>query len=175
MNLFKFFTKLLVTILVVLCILIGCKKSHTFKEVLYKNVYDNTMSLPYLNDIYNKYLGHILPFKLDIGLTKVFKEELKYNRLEPYLDGIKLDVDHNYLVPAITSGLVIFIGEKESLGNTIIILDSDGVEAWYSNINPKINLYDYIDKGTYIGDADSKLYLTFKKDGQILNYEKYIS
>ena len=171
-----FINRLLISVIVVLVILIGSKKNSTFKETIYSNVYNNTLTFPYLNTLYNKYLGNILPFKLDIGITPVFNETLKYKDSEPYFDGVKLNVDTNYLVPSINSGLVIFEGEKENLGNTIVILGSDGVEVWYSNINNKVKLYDYVDKGTYIGDTlDNKLYLTFKQDGNILNYEKYIN
>ena len=69
-----------------------------------------------------------------------------------------------------------FEGEKEGLGNTIIILGDTGIEVWYSNISNKVKLYDYIDKGSFIGEAiDDKLYLTFRQNGDILNYEEYIN
>ena len=166
----------MISIIAVLIILIGCKKSTSFKTMIYKNVYDTNISFAYLNTLYNKYLGSILPFKLDVGITPVFNETLKYKNIEPYFSGAKLSVDINYLVPSINSGLVIFVGEKENLGNTAIILGDDGVEVWYSNINNKIKLYDFIEKGSYIGDTiDDNLYLTFKKNGEILNYEKYLN
>lgn len=171
-----FINRILVSIVIVLVILIGSKKSDMFKNTIYNNVYNNTLTFPYLNMLYNKYLGNILPFKLDIGIKPVFNETLKYKSSEPYLDGVKLDVDINYLVPSINSGLVIFEGDKDNLGNTIVILGSDGKEVWYSNINNKVKLYDYVEKGSYIGDTiDDKLYLTFVQDGSILNYEEYIN
>ena len=72
--------------------------------------------------------------------------------------------------------MVIFVGEKENLGKTVIIEQVNGVEVWYSNLSSiNINIYDYVEKGSLIGEvSDQKLYLTFKKDGQILNYEDYI-
>ncbi|MBR1376723.1 MAG: M23 family metallopeptidase [Bacilli bacterium] len=176
MKLKSFISKILISLIIVLVILIGSKKSTSFKQFIYKNVYDNTISFAYLNTLYNKYLGSILPFKLDIGVTPVFSETLKYKNKATYLDGVMLEVDSNYLVPAINSGLVIFVGEKEGYGNTIVVLGEDGVEVWYSNINNTVTLYDYITSGTYIGDTiGDKLYLTFKQDGNILNYEEYIS
>lgn len=171
----NFISKILITLIAVLVVLIGSKKSTSFKTTIYKNVYDNTISFAYLNTLYNKYLGNIIPFKLDVGVTPVFSETLKYKNTKTYLDGVELEVDTNYLVPSINAGLVIFAGEKEGLGNTIIVLDNMGVEVWYSNISNKVKLYDYIEKGTYIGDTiDNKLYLTFKRDGEILNYEEFI-
>ena len=92
------------------------------------------------------------------------------------MDGVELEVASNYLVPNLESGMVIFVGEKENLGKTVIIEQVNGVEVWYSNLSSiNINIYDYVEKGSLIGEvSDQKLYLTFKKDGQILNYEDYI-
>ena len=70
--------------------------------------------------------------------------------------------------------MVIFVGEKENYGNTVIIEQVNGVEVWYSNIKSSVKIYDYIEKGSLIGEADGTLYLVFKKDGNILNYEDYI-
>nr|MBP3258912.1 M23 family metallopeptidase [Bacilli bacterium] len=176
MKISNFISKVLITLIIVLVVLIGSRKSTSFKMNIYKNVYDDTISFAYLNTLYNKYFGNILPFKLDLGVTPVFNETLKYKNKEPYLDGVKLEVDTNYLVPSINSGLVIFVGEKEDLGNTVIILGDTGVEVWYSNISNSIKLYDYVTSGTYIGDTiDNNLYLTFKQNGDILNYEEYIN
>lgn len=176
MKISNFISKILITLIIVLVVLIGSRKSTSFKTSIYKNVYDNTISFAYLNTLYNKYFGNILPFKLDVGITPVFNETLKYKNKESYLDGVKLDVDTNYLVPSINSGLVIFVGEKDGLGNTAIILGDNGVEVWYSNISNNVKLYDYVNKGTYIGDTiDNKLYLTFKQNGEVLNYEEYIN
>ena len=63
MKLTRFISKVLVTLIFVLVVLIGSKKSINFKTMVYKNVYDNTISFAYLNTLYNKYFGNILPFK----------------------------------------------------------------------------------------------------------------
>ena len=176
MKISNFISKVLITLIIVLVVLIGSRKSTSFKTTVYKNVYDNTISFAYLNTLYNKYFGNILPFKLDVGITPVFNETLKYKSKESYLDGVMLEVDQNYLVPSINNGLVIFVGEKDNLGNTVIILGDTGIEVWYSNISNNVKLYDYVDKGTYIGDTiDDKVYLTFKQNGDVLNYEEYIN
>ena len=176
MKISNFISKVLITLIIVLVVLIGSRKSTSFKTTVYKNVYDNTISFAYLNTLYNKYFGNILPVKLDVGITPVFNETLKYKSKESYLDGVMLEVDQNYLVPSINNGLVIFVGEKDNLGNTVIILGDTGIEVWYSNISNNVKLYDYVDKGTYIGDTiDDKLYLTFKQNGDVLNYEEYIN
>jgi len=72
--------------------------------------------------------------------------------------------------------MVVFIGEKENYGNTVIIENLDGVNFWYGNINTtSVKLYDYIEKGSYVGEANGELYLVFSRDGNYLDYEKYIN
>ena len=109
-----------------------------------------------------------------IGLLPILKME-KY-RLKWDLDGVKLMVDTHYLIPCLKEGLVIFIGEKEGYGYTVIVDQLDGVNVWYSNIDElAVSLYDYVDKGQLIGNCKGDyFYLVFKKDGKVLNYEEYI-
>ena len=107
----------------------------------------------------------------------VFNEKLTYLSKNKYLDGVKLKVNTNYLVPIIESGIVVYIGEKEGYGNTIIIQGADFTDIWYGNIsNTNVSLYDYVDKGSFLGEANGEeIYLVFSQDGNILDYEKYIS
>lgn len=105
----------------------------------------------------------------------VFNEKLTYQSSEKYLDGVKLNVQNEYLVPSYGTGLVLFIGEKENYGNTVIVSLNDGIDIWYSNVNPSVKLYDYIKEGELIGTSLSNyIYVVFKKDGAILNYEEYL-
>ena len=41
-------------------------------------------------------------------------------------------------------------------------------------VNTDLKLYDYVQKGTLLGEVDKYLYLVYKKDGNILNYEEYL-
>ena len=128
-----------------------------------------------IKKIYNKYLGGILPIKKEINTEKVFNESLKYNNSSLYLDGVKLEVDDNYLVPSLSEGMVVFIGEKDGYGKTIIIEDLDGIYNWYGNIeSSSLKLYDYVEKGSLVGEVNKYLYLVFSKGDKYLNYEKYI-
>lgn len=172
----RFLNKLFICAILVLVVLIGCKKNPSFKQKIYDNLYDRNISFAKFNMLYTKYLGPILPFKLDLTTKPVFNENLKYSNAEKYLDGVSLDVDNNYLVPSLSSGLVIFSGEKEEYGNTIIVMGEEGIETWYGNINnASVSMYDYIEKGSYIGDTlNNKLYLVFKQNGNVIDYEKYI-
>ena len=168
-----FFTKLLISIVLTLVILILIKSSSNFKTIFYKEVYTTNLSFAPLTEIYNKYIGNLDIFN-NFGSEPVFNEELIYNSKESYLDGVKLKLDTN-LVPINESGIVVFIGDKEGYGNTVIIQRIDGVDEWYSGItNTNVKLYDYVGKGKLLGEAEEYLYLVYKKDGNILNYEEYL-
>ena len=55
------------------------------------------------------------------------------------------------------------------------VKQSDGIDVWYSNIgNIGVQLYDYVSKGTLVGECNDSLYLVFKKDGNVLDYKEYI-
>ena len=46
---------------------------------------------------------------------------------------------------------------------------------WYGNLsNINVKLYDYIEKGTLIGNCNKTLYLIHKKDGKVLDYGEKI-
>ena len=167
-----FFLKLLISIVVMLVVLILIKSSSKFKNDFYKRVYSSNISFTYINEIYNKYIGSN-NFNI-IKTEPVFNEKLSYNKKEKYLDGVNLYIDKNYLVHVNESGIVVFIGEKESYGNTVIIQRIDGVDEWYGNINNvNVELYDYVRKGSLLGEASNNLYLVYKKDGNVLNYEEF--
>ena len=171
---FKIFTvKLLLLIVIFISTLIVIKDNDK-KEWIKNNVLEKNISFTYLKKEYTKYFGNVLPFLINFDSEMVFKEELTYSNINKYYDGVMLSVSYNYLVPALKDGIVVFIGEKENYGKTLII-ENDNETIWYSNINANVNLYDEIGEGQYLGDTiDDKLYLVFKKDGVILDYKKYI-
>ena len=167
--------KIMLSLILFLSFLIGTRKINGFDEFIYKHVYSNSISFAKINSIYNKYLGGILPIK-KIDDVQVFDEHISYSSKEKYLDGVKLTVNDNYLVPVLTDGIVIYKGNKNNYGKTIIIQDEKGIETWYSNIEiGNIELYDYVKKGDYLGEVlDNSLILIFKKDGEVEDYQKYI-
>ena len=107
---------------------------------------------------------------------KVFNENIAYQKANVYKDGVELKVSNQYMVPTIESGIVVFIGEKEGYGNTVIIEQVNGIDVWYSNIKiSDIKMYDYIEKGSLLGESlDNKLYMVFQKEGKYLDYKEYI-
>ena len=80
------------------------------------------------------------------------------------------------MIPVIKSGIVVFAGEKEGYGNTVVVQQGDGIEVWYGNIKDiKVEMYDYLKTGDILGEINgTKMYLVFTKDGKRLDYKKYI-
>jgi stage IV sporulation protein FA len=175
----KYRNKFILLILITLALLVTLKNNKEFKDLFYEKVFEETFPFSKVNDLYEKYFGTSIPFQ---GVFKndtesVFKETLTYKKKEAYLDGVKLEVTNEYLVPNLESGMVVFIGEKEDYGNTVIIQQIDGVDVWYANIkNVSVKLYDYVEKGELVGDTnDNSLILVFKQNGKVIDYEKYVS
>lgn len=175
----KGLSKILIVIIITLITLITLKSNTKLKTAFYKNVFEKNISFAEINKLFKDKFGKPIPFSdvIEKKETKqVFNEKLEYSEKSKYLDGVKLKVSNNYLVPSIENGIVVFIGEKENYGNTVIVQGTDGVDIWYSNINTtSLKLYDYIEKGTLIGEAkDDYIYLVYKKEGKVLNYEDYL-
>lgn len=172
----KYINKLMFNVFIFLLTIIVLKSNQEIKQVFYKKIYTDNISFATINKLYQKYLGEPIPFNIFKDNTQsVFNEELIYEDKNIYLDGVSLKVSNNYLVPSLDNGIIIFIGEKEGYNKTVIMECENGVEVWYGNIdNENVKMYDYINKGSLIGEANESLYLVFMKDGKILDYEDYI-
>lgn len=173
----NFITRVLITVIIFLVGMILVKSDNKIKNSILENVYNKNFEFTKLKDIYQKYFGNILSIdQLAVKEQAVFQEKLSYQKANTYLDGVKLTVDENYMVPVLESGIVIFIGDKEGYGNTVVVEQVDGVDVYYSNISTDgVQLYDYVEKGSLLGEAkNKKLYLVFQKDGKFLNYQDYI-
>lgn len=175
----KYTTKIFITIILTLGVLIALKQNKTFETIFYENVYNKHFNFSALNQQYQKYFGSSIPFS---GIVKneeksVFSENLSYKKKEKYEEGVKLTVMKEYLVPVMDSGMVVFIGDKEKYGKTVIVQQVNGIDVWYSSLeNVSVKLYDYVEKGDLLGDVkDTSLILVFKKDGKVLDYEKELS
>lgn len=169
--------RLLLSVLIFLIMAISIKKINGAREFITKKIYTDNISLAKIKNLYDKYLGGIIPFDTkDKNNQMVFKDTLNYKSKSKYLDGVELTVDNKYLVPVIKSGLVVFIGSKDDYNNVIIIQGEDGIDIWYGNMETvSVKLYDYIDAGSLLGEVkDDKLYLVYSKNGEILNYEDYL-
>lgn len=169
--------RILITLLIVISTLIGIKKKPELKKYIIENVYQKSFKFTKVKSIYEKYFGSLLPVeKIIKEESPVFSEKLSYKNVNLYKDGVVLSVNNNYMVPAIESGIIVYIGEKEEYGTTIIVEQINGIEVYYSNITAEgLKLYDYIEKGSLIGEAKTdEIYLVFTKDGKYLDYKNYI-
>ncbi len=177
-SIYRYLCKVLFVVFLTLLVLIFMKKDPQFKTDFYKFVYNSHFSFATFNDVYEKYMGNPLPFKdlLVQGTEPVFNEQLVYKETNIYKDGVELKVDKNYMVPALDSGIVVFIGDKDDYKNTVIVQQANGIDVWYSNVSvDNLKLYDYIEKGSLIGEVKTdSLYMVFKKDGKVLDYKDYI-
>lgn len=155
------------------------KSNQVFKDYIVTNIYTNNLKFTEAKKLYNKYLGGIIPLeKLKKEITTpVFKEEMEYSNISKYYDGVKLEVDNNYLVPIISSGMVVFIGDKDNYDKTIIIEGEDGINIWYGNIETtNVSLYDYVESGKLLGTTKNNyLYLVYEKDNKYLDYNEYLN
>ena len=157
--------------------LVLCKTNSSYKDFIYKYVYSNNLSFSKYEELIDKYLGKIVPNNNNKETSLVFNEKLNYNSLEEIENGVIINIDKNQTINAFESGVVVFNGEKDGYGNTLIIEQIDGCEAWYIGLDTSnINIYDYIEKNTIIGNSVSDNFtMYFKNDGEVVDYKKYIS
>lgn len=169
-------TQILICIILFLLSLIILKKDENLNKKVKKYLYETNINFTYFTNIYNKYLGNIIPIK-DIfnNTTLVFNENIKYSDSSIYKDGVKLKVEENYLVPVLEDGVVVFVGEKEGYKNTVIVQQEDNLYTWYGNVsNLNVKIYDHVKKGEFLGQANKVLYLVFQGKDGFLDYKKYI-
>lgn len=172
----KFINKTLTAVFLGLVLLIIMEYSPKFKNYMQNEVLNKNLSFGFLGNLYDKYFGKVLPADSD-NIVSVFNEKLVYKNKEKYRDGYKLEVNKNYLVPVIEGGVVVFIGEKDDIGNVITIEGEKGSTITYGNIkNSDVKLYKYINKGKYLGEVnDESLYIEVLRNGEYLDIETYLS
>ena len=175
--LYGFINRCLLSCLILLIALCVIKINPGIKPLLKENIYDKNISFSKINNEYEKVFGKIYPTVTDDKkIQSVFNENFVYKNKEKYKEGVKLTVDNNYLMPVLESGIVVYIGNKDNYGHTIIIQQVNGIDIWYVGIkNANIKLYDYVEKGNLLGEVDTNiLYLFYQKDGKFIDYQEYL-
>ena len=172
-----FINKCLSAVLIGIIALIVMEYSPKFKKFMNDEILGKNISFGFLGNIYKKYFGNVLPTNVDNKIVEVFNEKLTFTKSEKYLDGEKLEVSKNYLVPSISSGVVVFIGDKDDIGKVVVVEGEDKSTITYGNIlNTSLKLYDYVEKGNFIGEVnDKELYLSILKDNNYLDIASYLS
>ncbi len=165
------FNRILITTILVLSTLIITNFSISSRKFVVKYLFQTDFKFSTINTFFNKYLFDIKEKTKPVNT----EDTLDFSNAEEYKDGISINLTKGTTINLIESGIVVFIGEKENYNNTVIIQQSNGIDAWYGNIgNTDINLYDYVEKGNIIGTSEDKLYLVFQKNGEFLNYKEAI-
>lgn len=84
--------------------------------------------------------------------------------------GLYLDTAANEAVLSIGKGIVIYVGNQEKLGKTIMIRHQNGFESTYAMLeNIDIEMDDWVEPGELIGSADTKMYFAIKNQFRYLN------
>lgn len=170
------FTRTLLAIIVILVSAIYVNMNDKNLKNYKEKLFEKSLSFNKISKSYSKVFGDALPLEIEKGTTKtVFNDGLSYSKIDKYENGFKLDMTSN-AVTSLYDGIVVFIGNKDTYKNTVIVQGSDGVDIWYGNVsNVSVTLYDYITKDTIIGEAaDNTLYLVFNKENAYLGYEEYL-
>ena len=175
--LYSVLIKTLIVIVLFLSSMIYIKQSDKNKEKFKNIVYNNSLSFAKIYDVYQKYLGDVIPFKniFKDNTKLVSSEKITYESIEKKDNGYILNVTDEYTLFSLRSGIVIKIEESDEYKNIITIQDKTGLNITYGLLNNvNVKLYDYVEKGEILGICDKKLYLEFKKDDKYLSYEEYL-
>lgn len=175
--LYSVLIKTLIVIVLFLSSMIYIKQSDKNKEKFKNIVYNNSLSFAKIYDVYQKYLGDVIPFKniFKDNTKLVSSEKISYNSIEKKDNGYILDVTDEYTLSSLRSGIIIKIEENDKYKNIITIQDKTGLNISYGLLNNvNVKLYDYVEKGEILGICNKKLYLEFKKDDKYLSYEEYL-
>lgn len=171
-------TKFLICVILFLGLAIMCKRDSSLEKKIYNKFYEKSISFSYFKNFYDKYLGGVFPIEQAFlnESELVFSEQLLYDEIYDYNDGVALKVVPNYLVPAIYDGIVVYVGEKDKYGNVVIMETNNGVNVWYGNLcNVNVKMYDSLVSGTYLGEVcNNMLYLVFSKGNNFLDYSEYL-
>ncbi len=172
-------SKFLLSIIFLMVSIILIKSNSNIKNFYQEDILTKQINFTKFNDFYTKYFGNILPDYTvpSVPTQMASNTEFDYNNGTPYLNGTKLETTENYPVPIITSGIIVFLGEKDSLGPTCIVQGIDGIDIWYSHIDTSsLNLYDYVTEGKILAPTESNyFYLTIDSNGNYLTYDTYKS
>lgn len=175
-----FINRTLISGIFLLSVLCMIKMNPDTKNQVYQAVYGSNFSFASFQKWYQKSFGNLFPEGVTKNIGKdqmVFQESFVYQKKENIENGVRVSVGQGYLMPALESGLVVFMGEKDGIGETLIIQQVNGVDAWYVGLAPKdLKLYDYVEKGSLLGETRGKtMDLYFQKEGAFVDYQDYIS
>lgn len=170
-------TKLLLSIIFLLISLIYVNINNKNKEKYTDSILEDSISFTKMNNIYDKYIGSSKKEESNNNNNELLtmNGSIEYTSMAQYNNSTEFTVNKESPVSILKPGIIVYVGEKDDLGNTVIVQGNDGVDIWYSNILvSEYSLYDYVTKNDIIGTTnDNHLYITINKDGTYLTYEEY--
>ena len=173
----KIFSKILLSIIFILisCIYIHLDQNNLTK---YKQlVFEDNLTFAKINDTYHQFFGSLFPSVVKNDESVLVNNEVNLNEIEEYMDGYKIKTTKNSPINVLTSGIIVYLDEKEGYGKTAIIQGIDGFDIWYGNITDvSFKLYDYVEKGNILGNSSEDYYYNvFYKDGNKVSYDEYFN
>ncbi|MFE0503592.1 peptidoglycan DD-metalloendopeptidase family protein [Peribacillus butanolivorans] len=98
-------------------------------------------------------------------------------------EGIILETSKGSKVESINEGVVIFAGEKEGIGKTVVIQHANKSESWYGQLEKiDVKLYEFVKKGNEVGQvtvsedgSKGRFYLAIKENDAFIDPKKVIS
>ncbi|MBR5662724.1 MAG: M23 family metallopeptidase [Bacilli bacterium] len=170
-------TRFLIMIIFILFILILNKYNKSLALNLKNNLFNKSINFVKINKLSQRLLGKdVFYYQSKESDSMVIASQFNQNKKNKYFDGEKILVSSNLPIGSISSGVVVYIGNKENYNNTIIIQGMDGYNIWYGNItNVNASLYDYVEEHSLIGSADGEyMYLLIEKDNKFYTYDEYV-
>lgn len=165
-------TKLLLSIIIILLCLIIANINDKFKNFLSNNVLEESIRFSDIHSLYDKYIGKIQESSMLVGNTNI--EFINMPRLEN--DGVyTIEVGTDYMLNFLKPGIIVYMGEKDDFGETVIVQGNDGIDIWYGNVLvSEYSLYDYVSEGDILGTSvNNEIKLAILKDGEKIKYEDY--
>ena len=97
--------------------------------------------------------------------------------------GVLIKTSNSTSVDTIKEGVVIYAGEKETYGKTVIVQHPDKSESWYAHLQEvNVSLYEEIKKGAKIGKVSpsdepdkGQFYFALKANGKFIDPNEVIS
>jgi len=159
-----FLIRLLLSAITVLCLAIVLKsnspmsgKVHSVIQKLFSQEFQFASATKWYEDHFGSPLTFFQKNKINIAHNS--NQNLAVPASGKVLQNFKIDgkgviiqTNQNQKVEAMKEGVVLFVGNKDSLGKTVIIQHADGSESWYGKLNEtNVSVSDRVESKQVIG------------------------
>jgi stage IV sporulation protein FA len=160
--------RLLISAIIVLCLAIVLKSSSPMSGKVHsvvQKLFSQEFQFASATKWYEKHFGSPLTLfqKNKTDIARNSEQNLAVPASGKVLQNFKIDgkgviiqTSQNQKVEAMKEGVVLFVGNKDSLGKTIIIQHADGSESWYGKLKEaKVNASDRVESKQVIGKVST--------------------